>query len=454
MNLFGTDGIRGIANAGLSWRTAFRLGRAIGTHLSPGRDLCAGKDTRASGDMLEAAIAAGITSTGRNVVKLGVITTPGLSFLVRDLGLGGGVMISASHNPSEYNGLKVFGPDGKKIPDETEILFSEFIQGEGDGGLFPTGRGIGRVAPGEAAVDRYVGFLCKVPRNDLSRLAVALDTANGSTSDIAVRVWKKLAGRVEAINNAPDGHNINDRCGSTHPWALAEKVASARAGKAAGSFDAGFSYDGDGDRCIAADENGEILDGDHIMAILALDMAEKGKLAGKTVVGTVMSNFGLEFCLKARNISLERTRVGDRYVLEKMEGSGFKLGGEQSGHIIARDILWAGDGILTSLLVADVMAGTGRRLSELGSVMTSIPQHLVNVRARDPKGLVKREAVVKAVEKAQSDLGEGGRVLVRPSGTEPLVRIMVEGLDSSMVQSCIQYLEEVIGRENEALQKV
>jgi phosphoglucosamine mutase len=205
---------------------------------------------------------------------------------------------------------------------------------------------------------------------------------------------------------------------------------------------------------MAADENGEILDGDHIMAILALDMAEKGKLAGNTVVGTVMSNFGLEFCLKARNISLERTRVGDRYVLEKMEGSGFKLGGEQSGHIIARDILWAGDGILTSLLVADVMAGTGRRLSELGSVMTSIPQHLVNVRARDPEGLVKREAVVKAVEKAQSDLGEGGRVLVRPSGTEPLVRIMVEGLDSSMVQSCIQYLEEVIGRENEALQKV
>ena len=478
MNLFGTDGIRGIANAGLSWRTAFRLGRAIGTHLSPGRDLCAGKDTRASGDMLEAAIAAGITSTGRNVVKLGVITTPGLSFLVRDLGLGGGVMISASHNPSEYNGLKVFGPDGKKIPDETEILFSEFIQGEGDGGPFPTGRGIGRVAPGEAAVDRYVGFLCKVPRNDLSRLAVALDTANGSTSDIAVRVWKKLAGRVEAINNAPDGHNINDRCGSTHPWALAEKVASARAGKAAagegvasgaraacgavaggaadsaGSYDAGFSYDGDGDRCIAADENGEILDGDHIMAILALDMAEKGKLAGKTVVGTVMSNFGLEFCLKARNISLERTRVGDRYVLEKMEGSGFKLGGEQSGHIIAGDILWAGDGILTSLLVADVMAGTGRRLSELGSVMTSIPQHLVNVRARDPKGLVKREAVVKAVEKAQSDLGTSGRVLVRPSGTEPLVRIMVESLDSSVVESCIQYLEEVIRRENEAPQKV
>lgn len=450
MNLFGTDGIRGVANAGLTHRTAFRLGRAMGIFLSPGTDLCVGKDPRASGDMLEAAISAGITSTGRNVLRLGVITTPGLSFLTKDLGLGGGVMISASHNPSEYNGLKVFGPDGKKIPDEAEVTFSRFISGDSEGDQFPTGRGIGRVLPGEAAVDRYVGFLRGAAKNDLSGLQIALDTANGSTSSIASRVWGGLAGQVEILSCAPDGHNINDKCGSTHPQALAKKVASAR--KAGAGFDAGFAYDGDGDRCIAFDENGEILDGDHLMAILAIDMLGKGRLNGETVVGTVMSNFGLEVCLKERNMRLERTPVGDRYVLEKMEDSGFRLGGEQSGHIIVRDMLWAGDGILTSLLVADVMAETGKKLSELGSVMKSIPQHLVNVRASDPRGLVKREAVVVAVCKAQSDIGASGRVLVRPSGTEPLVRIMVESLDSNMVQSCIQYLEGVIRKENEAPQ--
>jgi phosphoglucosamine mutase len=457
MNLFGTDGIRGIANAGLSWHKAFRLGRAMGIQLSPGTDLCVGKDTRASGDMLEASIVAGITSTGRNVVRLGVITTPGLSYLVKELRLGGGVMISASHNPGEYNGLKVFGPDGRKVPDATEVRFSEFVEGPSDGDAFPTGRSIGRVLSGEVSVDRYVDFLCGAPKNDLSRLRVVLDTANGSTSFIAAKVWTRLAGLALVMNNAPDGSNINERCGSTHPYALAEKVASARAAKESeaskGAFDAGFSYDGDGDRCIAVDETGVVQDGDHIMVILALDMAQKGRLAGNAVVGTVMSNYGLEVGLRKHGISLERTPVGDRYVLEKMEELGFRLGGEQSGHIIVRDILWAGDGILTSLLVADVMAGTGKTLSELASVMSSVPQHLVNVRAADPKGLVKREPVVKAISKAQSDLGNRGRVLVRPSGTEPLVRIMVESLDPDMVHLCIQYLEEVIRRENEAAQR-
>ncbi len=441
MNLFGTDGIRGVANAGLTWHTAFRLGRAMGIHLSPGLPLCVGKDTRASGDMLEASIIAGVTSTGRNVVRLGVVTTPGLSFLVKDLGLGGGVMISASHNPAEYNGLKVFGSDGKKIPDATEVLFSEFIEGDSEGDVYPTGGAIGRVIPGEDSVGRYVDFLCRAPRNDLSRLRVILDTAHGSTSYIAEKVWTRLGASVEVMNHAPDGENINQKCGSTQPGGLAAKVASSK-------VDAGFSYDGDGDRCIMVDETGTVQDGDHIMAILGLDMAQKGTLYGNTVVGTVMSNYGLEVCLRKNDIALERTPVGDRYVLEKMEESGFKLGGEQSGHIIIRDKLWAGDGILTSLMVADVMAGTGKRLSELASVMTSIPQHLVNVKASDPKGLVKKDTVVAAVRKAQADLGNRGRVLVRPSGTEPLVRIMVESLDSHMVQSCIQYLQEVIEREN------
>jgi len=401
--------------------------------------------------MLEAALVAGITSTGRNVVRLGVITTPGLSYLLRELGLGGGVMISASHNPAEYNGLKVFGPDGKKIPDSLEVLFSQFIEGAGDGDVYPTGRGIGRVLSGEDAVDRYVDFLCRVPRNDLSRLRVVLDTANGSTSQIAAKVWRRLAGRVDVMFDAPDGFNINDKCGSTHPGALAGRMVEAVA--AGAGHDVGFAYDGDGDRCIAVDETGEVRDGDHIMAILAVDMAKTGRLPGNVVVGTVMSNYGLEVGLQEHGISLERTPVGDRYVLEKMEESGYNLGGEQSGHIIVKDVLGAGDGILTSLMVADVLAGaggavTGRRLSELASVMSKTPQHLVNVKATDPRGLVKRDQVVQAVRKVQSDLGSTGRVLVRPSGTEPLVRIMVESLDSGMVQSCIQYLEEVIRREN------
>lgn len=459
MNLFGTDGIRDVANAGLSWRIAFRLGRAMGTYLSPGRNLCVGKDTRVSGDMLEAAIIAGVTSAGRNIVRLGVITTPGLSYLVKELELGGGVMISASHNPAEYNGLKVFGSDGKKIPDEIEILFSRFILAENDGDFYPIGSGLGRVIPGESAVLRYTRFLRGLPTVDLSGLRVALDTANGSTSSIAPEVWTGLGAKVEVINNTPDGLNINRDCGSTHLEVLGRMMRTGLPDVAVlygespgrGRFDAGFAYDGDGDRCLALDENGDVLDGDHIMAILGLDMMERGLLAGRTVVGTVMSNFGLEKCLRKHDIALERTPVGDRCVLEKMEERGFKLGGEQSGHIIIRDALWAGDGIVTSLLLADVLTRSGKTLSQLGSVMKSIPQTLVNVKASNPKALVKSDAVAKAVIKAQSDLFGKGRVLVRPSGTEPLVRIMVEAEDSRMVTFCVEYLEEVIRRENEAL---
>ncbi len=443
MNLFGTDGIRGVANANLTWHTAFRLGRAMGIHLSEGIPLCVGKDTRASGDMLESSIIAGITSAGKNVVRLGVITTPGLSFLVQHLGLAGGVMISASHNPPEYNGLKVFGKDGKKIPDRTEELFSRFIKGDSDGDVFPTGKDIGRVISGEAYVEKYVDFLCSVPKNDLSGLRVMIDAANGSASAIAPLVWRRLGALAGSINDAPDGWNINKNCGSTHPDDLCKRVST-------GEVDAGFAYDGDGDRCIMVDESGKVRDGDHAMAILALDMAAKGKLAGGTVVGTVMSNFGLETCLAKNNLRLARTPVGDRYVLEKMEEQGYSLGGEQSGHIIVRDILCTGDGILTSLLIADAIAGSGKRMSELASVMTRIPQHLVNVKVQDPRSLIKRDAVLRAVDKAQTDLGDRGRVLVRASGTEPLVRIMVEAIDSHMVQSCIQYLEEVIAEENRA----
>jgi len=453
MNLFGTDGIRGVANTELTCEIAYRLGRAMGIHLSQGMDLCVGRDTRLSGDMLEAAIVAGVTSTGRNVLRLGVITTPGLSFLVKDLGLGGGVMISASHNPAEYNGLKVFGPDGKKIPDETECLFSEFISAERDDGPFPTGASIGRALPGEALVLRYARFLENAPKERLSGLRVALDTANGATSSIAPGVWRNLGASVTVINDTPDGLNINRECGSTHLDSLVALVRPRDASAEASTrFDVGFAYDGDGDRCLVVDENGDVLDGDHIMAILALDMAEQGVLSGNTVVGTVMSNYGLEECLSKRDIVLERTPVGDRYVLEKMEERGFKLGGEQSGHIIVRDVLWAGDGILTSLLLADAMVRAGKKMSELRRIMTSIPQTLVNVKAWKPKDLVGREAVRLAVQKVEADLVGKGRVLVCPSGTEPVVRIMVEAGDSQVVRSCIDYLEGVLRREEQAMQ--
>ena len=447
MNLFGTDGIRGIANADLSWRKAFKLGRIMGLELSSGNGLCVGKDTRASGDMLEASLIAGMTSAGRNVVRLGIVTTPGLSYLVREMGFGGGVMISASHNPAEYNGLKVFGPDGKKVPDELEERFSEFIEGPDDAGVFPTGKDIGRVLPAESAVGRYLQFLGRAPGRDLSGLKVVLDTANGSASIIAPTVWKGLAETVEVINDSPDGTNINDRCGSTHPQALIRRMKELAA--AGTPFDVGFAYDGDGDRCIAVDEAGELRDGDHLMALLALDMAKKGQLSKGTVVGTVMSNYGLELGLRKHGLSLERTPVGDRYVLERMEEHGYKLGGEQSGHIIIRDRLWTGDGILTSLLVASVMAETGKRLSELASVVVRVPQRLVNVRAADPKRLIGRAPVEAAIRRAQADLGDTGRVVVRASGTEPLVRIMVECVDSGKMESCIEYLEEVIRRESE-----
>lgn len=441
MNLFGTDGIRGIANSDLTCKIAFELGRAAGSCLSPGEKIAVGKDTRISGDMLEASLVAGITSTGRDVVHLGIVTTPGLSFIVSHFNLGGGVMISASHNSFEYNGLKVFGPDGKKIPDQLELQFSEMILVQTAGGVSPTANGIGRAIDGSRLVGQYVEFLSGLPKADLSRLRILVDTANGSASCLAPRVWKAVCPAVDFLNSSPDGLNINAGCGSTHPSHLAREVAR-------GKYDAGFAYDGDGDRCIAVDEHGNVLTGDHIMAIMALDMVKKGRLSKNTVVGTVMANFGLERCLSSHGITLLRTPVGDRFVLEEMDRDGYSLGGEQSGHIIFSDILKGGDGMLTSLLLAEVLAMSDSRLSTLASVVEEIPQVLVNVRVPAPRQVVKLPRVQEAIEKAAETLSGVGRVLVRPSGTEPVVRIMVESEDGSLVKDCIDYLEAVIKRES------
>jgi len=346
--------------------------------------------------MLEAALVAGLTSSGRNAVRLGIVTTPGLSYIVKHAGLGGGVMISASHNPFEYNGLKVFGPDGTKVPDETEEMFSAFISENPDGGAYPTGRAIGRVLPGEGLVDDYVNFLVRVPGRVLAGMRVAVDAANGSTSNIAGRVWEGVGAKVQVICDSPDGYNINDHCGSTHIDSLKMFVKHSH-------VDAGFAYDGDGDRCIATDEYGEEMNGDHMMAVLADSMASRGALKGNVVVGTVMSNFGLEAFLGERGIGLVRTQVGDRFVLEVMRKGGYSLGGEQSGHIILRDILETGDGILTSLMVAAVAAETGSAMSSLRSMVQDLPQTLVNVKTANAKTVVAKEAVIRAVEKAQAD---------------------------------------------------
>ncbi len=440
MNLFGTDGIRGIANEDLTCEIAFRLGQVVGMHLSPGKQICVGKDTRISGGMLEASLVAGITSTGRDAMRLGVVTTPGLSFIASRFHLGGGVMISASHNPFEYNGLKVFGLDGRKISEETELQFSNMILSKLDKRHLPTGNEIGTVIDGNELVQSYVEFLTCLPESGMSGLRVLVDAANGSAAYLAARVWNPFKADVRFINCSPDGVNINRDCGSTNPSRLADEVVR-------GKYHVGFAYDGDGDRCIAVDEKGNVLSGDHIMAIMASDMAKHGRLARDTVVGTVMANLGLEKYLSSCGITLLRTPVGDRFVLEEMDRGGYALGGEQSGHIIFGDILPAGDGMLTSLLLSGVLARSGRNLSELASVVKETPQILVNVKSQFPKQIVKSPGVQQAIEKVSEDLAGTGRVLVRPSGTEPVVRIMVESQDGTLAGKCVDYLESVITKQ-------
>jgi phosphoglucosamine mutase len=393
--------------------------------------------------MLEAALIAGITSTGRDAICLGVITTPGLSYTVNRFKLGGGVMISASHNPLEYNGLKVFGPDGRKISEETELLFSRMILGEAGCLSLPAGERIGTATDGRGMVGSYVEFLRGFVEPGMSGLRIVVDAANGSASHLAPQVWKALDGDVTFINCSPNGVNINKGCGSTAPAGLAEEVVR-------GGYDAGFAYDGDGDRCIAVDEKGNVINGDHIMAIMASNMAANNRLAGNTVVGTVMANLGLELYLSSCGIRLLRTPVGDRFVLEEMERGGYTLGGEQSGHIIFGHILPAGDGMLTSLKLARVLAESGRSLSELASCVKPAPQVLVNVECDSPREVVNLPGVQEAVKKVSKDLEGVGRVVVRPSGTEPLVRIMVESQDAATVDRCIRYLKSVIAEQARA----
>jgi phosphoglucosamine mutase len=434
--LFGTDGVRGRANADLTPDLALRLNIAAARVLgATDRRTVAviGRDPRASGDMLAAASAAGLAAAGAKVIDLGILPTPAVAYLTALTGADFGVMVSASHNPMPDNGIKFFAAGGRKLPDEVEDAIEAAMD---DPAPLPQGDGVGRIARSVDSVEAYIEHLVTVCPHPLNGLKVVVDPANGAASKAAPEALRRAGAEVITINDAPDGVNINEDCGSTHMEGLRAAVVEHGA-------DAGIALDGDADRCLAVDADGNDVDGDAIMAILALAMREAGTLRGDTLVTTVMSNLGLHHAMGAAGIKLEITGVGDRYVLERLGEGGFALGGEQSGHIIVADHATTGDGTLTAILLLARMAATGMTLAELASVFTAAPQVLVNVRVTD-KSVIDHEDVRNAVAQWQAKLGTDGRVLLRPSGTEPLVRVMVEASEEPVAVAVAAELVAVV----------
>lgn len=422
--LFGTDGVRGVANRELTAELGLALGSAAARRLvtSGGRRLAViGRDPRASGEMIEAAVVAGVTSEGVDAMLVGVLPTPAVAHLTAAYGADFGVMISASHNPMPDNGIKIFGPGGHKLDDGTEDRIEELVaQGPG---LRPTGAGIGRVVSATDALDRYLAHVAAAATADLAGLTVVVDCANGAAWSAAPRAYAEAGARVIAINAEPDGLNINDGCGSTHLGPLQAAVLAHRA-------DLGLAHDGDADRCLAVDAAGRVVDGDAIMTVLALALQEAGELASSTLVATVMSNLGLHLAMRAAGIAVRTTGVGDRYVLEELRVGGYSLGGEQSGHIVMPVLGTTGDGIATGLRLMSRMAQTGASLADLAAPMESVPQVLINVEVVDKATAAQAPAVRTAVAQAEAELGDTGRILLRPSGTEQIVRVMVEASDA------------------------
>ncbi|GMA64111.1 phosphoglucosamine mutase [Alicyclobacillus fastidiosus] len=440
--LFGTDGVRGVANADLTPELAFRLGRVgayVLTSRHRGARIVIGKDTRISGDMLETALISGILSMGVDVLRLGVISTPGVAYLTKHLRADAGVMISASHNPVEDNGIKFFGGDGFKLLDETEDRI-EHILATGEESLpRPTGDEVGRIY-NEPAQEAYTRFLMSTVTERFDGLHIVLDCANGAASAIAPEVFRRLGAKVTVTHAEPDGVNINVGCGSTHPHVVQQAVLTNDA-------DLGLSFDGDADRLIAVDSTGQVIDGDFIMAICAGSLKRTGELADNKVVATVMSNLGLIKAMESQGIEVLKTAVGDRYVMERMRSDKAVLGGEQSGHIIFLNHTTTGDGILTALQLVQVLVKTGKPLSELRKVMTRYPQILENVRVSDKHAWVHNEAIQAALRQGESLLGDNGRVLVRESGTESLVRVMVEGPDEVVLRKVVGDIVKVVQAE-------
>ena len=423
--LFGTDGVRGVANRELTAELGLALGSAAARRLavptaSRRRVAVVGRDPRASGEMLEAAVIAGVTSEGVDVLRLGVLPTPAVAHLVAAYGADFGVMISASHNPMPDNGIKIFGPGGHKLDDDAEDRIEELVaQGPG---LRPVGADIGRVVVAPDALDRYLDHIAAAAPVSLSGLTVVVDCSNGAASAAAPRAYTAAGARVIAINAEPDGLNINEGCGSTHLEPLQEAVLAHGA-------DLGLAHDGDADRCLAVDGAGRVVDGDAIMMVLALAMNEAGELASGTLVATVMSNLGLHLAMREAGITVRTTGVGDRYVLEELRAGAYTLGGEQSGHIVMPAFGTTGDGILTGLMLMSRMVRTRTPLAALAAPMRTMPQVLINVAVADKATAAESPAVLSAVAQAEAELGDTGRILLRPSGTEQIVRVMVEAPD-------------------------
>jgi phosphoglucosamine mutase len=443
---FGTDGVRGVANLELTPELAYKLGRAGAYVLTQGKEnasIAVGKDTRISGDMLEASLIAGIMSVGVNVIRLGVIPTPGVSYLTRELNADAGVMISASHNPVPDNGIKFFGGDGFKLTDAQEAEFERLLDAAEDTLPRPTGEKVGRVFEQVDAGLLFTGFQKSTIRNSFAGVKVVLDCGNGAASYIADNVFRELGAEVIAIHAEPTGTNINVGCGSTHPEVVRAAVLEYGAA-------IGLSFDGDADRLIAVDEKGNIVDGDYIMAILGLAMKACGELKGDTIVATVMSNIGFIKAMTEHGINVIKAAVGDRYVMEEMRKGDFVLGGEQSGHIIMLAHNTTGDGLLTALQLTDIMVESQKPLSELASVMQSFPQVLVNVRVATKDGWKDNANIQAAIARVEEILGADGRVLVRASGTEPLIRVMAEGPEEEALRTYCNEIAEVVLKEQGA----
>ena len=441
--LFGTDGVRGVAGRDLTCELAMQIGRATAAVLT-GLDghrprILIGKDTRVSGDMLECTLAAGLCSVGADVDLLGVIPTPGVAYLVRQYGADAGIVISASHNPMEFNGIKIFKGDGYKLPDEVENEIERHIFNGCKDIKLCEGAGIGRVRRLDCAVDDYVDALQAHIDADLSGLNVLFDCANGASAKVAQKLFPRLGCQCGFIGTRDDGVSVNDGCGSTHLETLEKAVV-------AGGYDCGIAFDGDADRCLACDEKGAEMDGDKIIALVAKDMKDRGRLDGNTAVVTVMSNLGFMKYMEAQGIRTERTAVGDRYVLENMRENGYSIGGEQSGHVILLHHATTGDGELTAGKLLKLLAQSGKKMSELNSVYAQYPQVLVNVTANTAQKNAYKEDEVLAgfIENEQQKLMGMGRVLVRVSGTEPKIRVMVEGQDLEAIDRCAQRIVKKI----------
>lgn len=444
--LFGTDGVRGVANKDLTCELAMKLGRAAAAVLTNKSTrhprVIIGKDTRLSSDMLENAMAAGLCSVGASVVLLGVVPTPAVAYLVEKYKADAGIMISASHNSYEYNGIKIFSGDGFKLPDDLEERIESLILGEAPLPAAPADSDLGTVETAPNALRDYIDHVKSTVHFSLDGLEIALDCANGSSAMTAETLFTELGAKVHMLANEPNGVNINDGCGSTHMEALVEYVKTHK-------VDAGIAFDGDADRCLAVDENGEPVDGDFIMAICGLDMKSRGKLNKNCIVGTIMTNLGfIKFC-EANGIHFEATKVGDRYVLEEMLLENYSFGGEQSGHVIFRDFATTGDGQLTAAQLLSIMKRREAKLSSMTTVMERYPQTMKNIRV-SPEGKLAfytDPKVKQAIDAATKTLAGNGRVIVRPSGTEPLLRVMVEGQDLALIEKIAEDISEVIKEE-------